>query len=122
MFFKEAMRKKIEEGKKTVTRRPWSRPMAKVGGIYQVRITQYKKGYHFLIKVLDLKKQKLGDMTLEDAKAEGFESIKEFGDYWTKINGFYDRNEEVTVITFRKCTQEETDEYDRNKRIGNSAK
>jgi hypothetical protein len=63
------MREKILEGKKTVTRRIWSRPHVKRGGIYQVRRSFYKPGYYFKIKVLSIRKEKLGEMVRARGKA-----------------------------------------------------
>jgi hypothetical protein len=104
------MRQQILAGNKSETRRKWKKPHVKVGGIYQVRLGRYKKGYHFLIRVLEVKKQKLGDMTEEDALAEGFRpgpylattmpASFFFFDYWMKLNGNWCDDDEVYVIKF----------------------
>jgi len=107
MFFKKELRDKILAGEKWETRRQWSRPMTKVGGIYQVRISRHKKGYHFLILVLAMRKSKLGAMTSDDAIAEGFSSLDKFKECWKKVNGTFDPDEEVTVIRFRVCSETE---------------
>jgi len=41
------------------------------------------------------------DMTLEDAKKEGYDSLKEFRKVWEKINGYWDPNQVVWVYEFK---------------------
>ncbi len=118
MFFTELMRNLILARKKCQTRRKWKKPHVKVGGIYQVRISRRVAGYHFLIKVLDIKKQRLEEMTEEDAREEGFEPYyidgeevwgarKAFRNYWIDLNGSFDPKEEVYAIKFRVASEAE---------------
>lgn len=117
MFFKEPMREAILAGRKSATRRIWKRPHVRAGGVYGVRKGgMYSKEIYFKIKVLDLYKQKLGDMTEEDAIAEGFEvcdcgsgcccftALSRFRKYWTKeFKREWNPDEEVHVIRFELC-------------------
>jgi hypothetical protein len=123
MFFTELMRTLILAGKKNQTRRKWKKPHVKVGGIYQVRISQYKKGYHFLIKILSMKKQRLDEMTEDDAREEGFEpyytegeeiwgALKSFKSYWIDLNGSFNPKEEVYAIRFCMVSEAEKKLYD----------
>lgn len=63
------------------------------------------------ILVTDIKRERLQDMTEDDAKAEGFDSLAEFKDAWNKIH-LRDKgcrwldNPEVAVITFRLVSEE----------------
>jgi hypothetical protein len=108
MFFKPEMRAAILEGRKTVTRRVWKMPHAKIGGVYKVRKGRYSKEFHFKIKVLALFKQRLGDMTEQDAIEEGFSPAgPEFGalwffrDYWRHVNGKDSWNPDLEVYVIR---------------------
>lgn len=68
--------------------------------------------FYFKIKVIEVFKQRLGDMTEEDAEAEGFESIQNadgldiksalrcFKEYWYEINGQWSNDLEVYVVRF----------------------
>jgi hypothetical protein len=108
MFFKPNMRAAIEEGCKTATRRIWKRPHVKVGGTYGVRKGgMYSKEIYFKIKVLYVYKQKLGDMTEEDAMAEGFKpragitALWFFMNYWkSELKRDWNPSQEVYVISF----------------------
>jgi len=100
MIFRPEHIKMILEGKKTATRRIWKKPMVKVGGIYKVKAVMLSKVYHCRIKVNFLYHQRLGAMTLEDAKKEGYDSLEAFQDIWIAINGEYDLHLIVDVVEF----------------------
>ena len=53
------------------------------------------------IRILRVSQQRLGDITLEDAKREGFETVEEFRKAWIQINGFWDPDQKVTVYDFQ---------------------
>ena len=75
----------ILSGKKTQTRRLWKKPRVKVGGVYQARTELFGKPFA-LIRVVRLEQRLLGDMTEEDAHAEGYPNRPEFFDAFFKIN------------------------------------
>ena len=100
MLFKPEHKQMILNGKKTATRRAWKKPMVKVGGIYKCKLKMLSKEYFAKIQVTKLYKQRLHEMTLEDAKKEGYNSIGDFEEEWIKINGHIWRMQEVYVIEF----------------------
>jgi hypothetical protein len=82
LLFKRPLLIKVLSGEKTQTRRR-RRPKVKVGGEYRLR-----KGYSWLqtrITVTDLRRQRLGDVTPDDVRREGFASLDEFREAWTGI-------------------------------------
>lgn len=90
MLFKPEHIRLIKEGFKTATRRDWKRKMAKVGGVYacQTEMFQPKEDCEVFIKVTDLYRQKLKEMTLRDlAKEGGYTGLEEFKEVWKEING-----------------------------------
>ncbi len=109
MLFKPEHKEMILKGTKTATRRVWKRPMVKVGGIYKAKTKLLSKEFFAKIMVFKLYKQRLYDMTEEDAKKEGYKNLKEFEKVWIKINGDWNNritgkwngNEEVYVIEFK---------------------
>jgi len=100
MLFKPEHEQMILEGKKTVTRRVWKRPMVKVGGIYKAKLKMLDKKYFAKIKVLKLYKQKLKEIMVRDIEKEGYSSLSEFVDIWKKINKSWEGDTEVYVIEF----------------------
>ena len=100
MLFKPEHEQMILEGKKTVTRRVWKRPMVKVDGIYKCKTKMLDKKFFAKIKVLKLYKQKLKEIMVRDVEKEGYSSLSEFVDIWKKINKNWDGNTEVYVIEF----------------------
>lgn len=105
MLFKPRHIALIEGRVKTQTRRIWKRPAAKVGGIYPIKTKLFGQesapvGW---IRVLALRKEKLLEISHEDARAEGGYTRDEFLEIFSEIdNG---RNWpytelHVTVVTF----------------------
>jgi len=93
----------ILNGTKTATRRNWKKPMVKVGGIYKCKTKMLSKNYFAKIKVTKLYKQELIDMSFEDVKKEGYNTIEEFEEVFKKINkikGYLDTDIIVSVIEF----------------------
>ncbi len=100
MLFIPEHKEMILNGTKTATRRAWKKPMVKVGGVYKAKLKMLDKKYFAKIKVTKLFKQRLGDMTEEDAIKEGYKSVMDFHEIWVKINGTWHDNQEVDVIEF----------------------
>jgi len=100
MIFRKEFVKLILEGKKTQSRRKWKRPLVKEGRIYKAR-TGYSSDYFAKIQINRVFKQKLGDMSEEDAKKEGCESLEEFKRVWERVTGEpWNPEEEVWVVEF----------------------
>ena len=60
------------------------------------------------IRITDIEKQPLGQMTTEDAIAEGYPSLDDFRQTWVQIHDQFDPDLAVWVITFaREPTPEE---------------
>ena len=98
LLFKREYVPRITDGSKTATRRP-SRPMIRVGGTYRVRVDFFS----YLperIRVRRIYRQRLGDMTEDDAQREGFASLGEFREEWTKLYHSWDDGQAVWVVEF----------------------
>lgn len=98
MLFKQEHIPMILNGRKTQTRRNWKRQMVKVDGIYKVKTQMLSKEYYCKIKVTKVWKQKLGKMRA--SIYEGYDTLQEYIDIWTKINGSWNPEMEVYVIDF----------------------
>lgn len=100
MLFKPEHKSRIMNGTKTATRRAWKKPMVKVGGIYKCKLKMLSKDYFAKIKVTKLFKQRLREMSLLDARKEGYPNLHDFYDVWDRINGKINFSQEVYVIEF----------------------
>ena len=99
IIFKKEHIRMILEGVKTQTRRRHKYPR-KAGKVYDINSDWYHKtGYRILIT--KVRRQRLGDITPEEAHAEGGYTIEEFEKVWKRINGAWDPDEEVVVYEFR---------------------
>ena len=88
----------IRRGLKTETRR-LRRPRLRVGGIYPLRV-----GRRLLpdrVRVLKIYSQRLGEVTEEDARREGFKSLMEFRRAWIDIYQSWDDEQRIWVVEFR---------------------
>lgn len=100
LLFKDYFMNRIQRGEKTQTRRVWRKPRAKIGALHLAK-TNYTKDYFAKLLILDVHKERLGDITKVDALREGFESIADFKSEWTHINRGWDPDLIVTVVTFK---------------------
>ena len=107
ILFKPEHAKLILEGKKTQTRRIWKKPRVKVGNIYKAKTRLYSKDSFALIKITGLRREKLREISLEDVKKEGFESLGEFMNAWMRIHGDWNPDEEVYVVDFEMLRKNE---------------
>ncbi|MEM2975838.1 MAG: ASCH domain-containing protein [Candidatus Bathyarchaeia archaeon] len=82
MFFSRGNLEKVLRGKKTQTRRLSGR--YKVGHTYGVRTWIYEKALA-RIKITAKRQERLGDISQEDLKREGYETLEEFKEAWTKF-------------------------------------
>jgi len=88
----------ILSGAKTQTRRPNS-PNVKEGGTYRLRAGNKPTGRS--ITVTRVCTQRLGDVTQEEAAAEGFSTLGEFMETWANIYGSWRPEQTVYVVEFR---------------------
>jgi len=97
MLFKKELVEKILKGEKTQTRRLNGK--YKVGNIYAVCTRWYSPAVAW-IKITGKRTERLGDISLEDVKKEGFNSLEEFKAFWIKIHGHWDDDLIVYVYDF----------------------
>jgi hypothetical protein len=100
-MFRSEMLAKVLAGKKTQTRRPL-RPHCfryQAGRSYAVTPGRGKRAVARIL-VLDVHEERLGDITLAGARAEGFKSTLEFKLYWDGLSRGLDIDSPVQVITF----------------------
>jgi hypothetical protein len=57
------------------------------------------------VRVESISKQKLSEITEEDARKEGFESLEKFKEYWKRF-GDWKPQEEVWLISFTLLQEE----------------
>jgi hypothetical protein len=101
MLFKPYHLPMIRKGLKTETRRNWKRKMAKVNGVYSIQTKMFQnRSDSELLKVNYIFKQKLGDMTEDQANKEGGYTLNEFKKKFENINGFWSNELEVYAIGF----------------------
>ena len=98
MLFKRHHVKKILQGRKTQTRRTSQRKY-KVGRYYSIRDHIFGKPQGHLI-ITRRFQQKLGEISPEDVKKEGYNSLEEFRKSWIEINGEWNPEQTVTVYEF----------------------
>lgn len=95
---------KALEGTKTQTRRLSTRTYTP-GRTYGVRCSRFDKSQAH-IQIMNSKIQRLDDISPEDVKAEGFATLEEFKEAWTKINGSWNPDQNVTAYEFKIIKKE----------------
>ncbi len=84
MLFKKHLLVKVLDGTKTQTRRCANNRLYRIGSIQPVKTTYYEKARgHVLIERRF--KQRLEDMTEEEAHTEGYENLAAFRKEWPQI-------------------------------------
>jgi len=92
---------KVLRGEKLATRRPYTDTNVfyfekLVGKIVRL----YEGGKHAYAVVTNVYVQRLGDVSDEDARKEGFPSLEEFKRVWREIYGSFNPEQRVVVIEF----------------------
>ncbi len=100
MLFKPHHVPLILTRRKVATRRVWKTTRAVPGRIHRVKTKLMVREYFAKILILDVFKQRLGDMTEEDAWMEGCDTLEDYKKEFTKINGYWDDNLVVDVVRF----------------------
>ncbi|MCJ2513450.1 MAG: ASCH domain-containing protein [Candidatus Thermoplasmatota archaeon] len=101
MLFKDYHIEMIISGSKIETRRIWTKPHVKIGGIYPIQTKMFqKKNECKLIKVNYIFKQKLKDVTNDQADKEGYSNLNEFKKAFKNITNSWNGDQEVYAIGF----------------------
>lgn len=91
---------------KTETRRVWSHGCrVKVGSVHQAKTSLFAKEYFAELRILKVWKQRLGEMTSQNAKAEGYRTVAEYKKIWEEINGSWNDGQEVWAVRFKILDQ-----------------
>ena len=98
MMFKRELLDLVVSGKKTQTRRLHKRVLRE-GRIYALKRSWIESTGDY-IKITRVTRQKLGEVTEEEAEKESFSSIDEFRIAWIRINGSWDPETMVVVYDF----------------------
>lgn len=95
--------------RKTETRRLWSSPRARVGAVHQARLTLFGDPFA-LLKILNVHKERLGDISEDSVHREGYDTLEDFKDAWRRINGSWDPDLVPFVVRF-ECLEEVPKDY-----------
>lgn len=103
MIFKPEMVQRILAGSKTMTRRKLkpgeTECRYREGRPYAVQAGRGKKATTRIV-VTEVRAERLGDISDADAQREGFRGRHQFNDYWRKLHGSLEPDEQVWVISF----------------------
>ena len=88
MLATKIINKLILDGKKTETRRLWPKGRrVKVGSIHEARLKMFEKDSTFArLRILDVSHEKLGEIDVSGAAAEGYPSVASFIREFARIN------------------------------------
>lgn len=100
MLFKPEHVGLILSGRKTQTRRVWKKSRARVGAVHKAKTALFSPDHFALIRITGLRRERLGDITLEDVRREGYDTLEEFKEVWVRINKTWDPELEVYVVSF----------------------
>ena len=101
LLFKPEHIEPILAGTKTKTRRIWKRQRVKEGSVQLAKTKMLSTEYFAKLRILGVKKRKLGQMIEAEAEREGYMSLTEYKAAWEKINGTsWDPDQEVLVVSF----------------------
>lgn len=75
--------------------------MVRVNGVYNAKTDFRKESIFAKIKIKYIRRERLGSITNDGVRKEGFRSIREFQKIWTDIYGSWDPDMEIFVIGFQ---------------------
>ena len=103
ILFQKEFIPKILSGEKYKTYRFWLNCRAKVGSIHWAQTNLKPESRFARILIEDVKLWDRKTMTLEDAKADGFDSVEAFWEKFNELNTerWDDRNRKGYIVTFR---------------------
>ena len=100
MLFRKKHIELILAGRKTQTRRlPGKSANYHVGRVYSIRDVWFRKAQGHILITRKFR-QRLGEISPEDFRKEGYSSLEEFHEAWKEINGYWNPNEIVTCYEF----------------------
>jgi hypothetical protein len=99
MIFAHDELKAILSGRKTSTRRQWKKCRFEQGKSYAIHLAQ-RPASHWITILNPPRQERLGDLSIQDAKREGFRSRQEFQDHWKAKHRAYNPDEIVFVLDF----------------------
>ncbi len=108
VLFKRNLIAKILAGEKTQTRRVHRRTWT-IGKVYPLRDRWYLGKHEAVGFILITRKfrQKLGNISIEDAEKEGYNSLEEFRIEWIKLCGSWNPEQTVIVYEFKLLPKRE---------------
>ena len=89
----------ILAGRKTETRRIWSRWRANVRSKHLAKTKLLSKEYFARLYIVDRREERLGDISEEDANAEGYSSREEYLAKFAEINAKRIKKLGIPIIT-----------------------
>jgi len=95
--FKRPLLSLILQGRKTQTRRIPNKYQLQEGRIYPI-IDNWTEGPKAYIRITRKFYQKLGEISLEDVRKEGFQNLEDFKATWKSIYGAW--QPDLTVIAY----------------------
>jgi len=100
LLFRRHHIRKILQGEKTQTRRLSSKRVYQVGKIYRIK----RDWFHYSdIEILITRRwrERLGDISTEDVRKEGYETLEDFKKAWIEIHGYWNPDDIVWVYEFK---------------------
>lgn len=113
LMFSEKHLEQVLSGEKTQTRRLWDDARVTVGKSYRA-VQKDVPGAMFTpreeapayVLIRDVRREPLGDISAEDADAEGNYTVEEYKDEWRRIHGEWTPDCEVYVVDFEGCADD----------------
>lgn len=109
MLFKRDFLRRIVSGEKVATIRPlWSRTASlEVGRVYGARDHWSQKAKTYVV-ITGKEVKKLGEVTLEEVRMAGLQSLEHLKETWMSCYGYWDLNEKVAVFHLRLVHERST--------------
>jgi hypothetical protein len=98
LLFKKDLVPLIIEKRKCQTRRVWKRRRIRPGSMQKAKTQMLSSDWFAVLPITRVWRQRLGNITEHEANAEGFSSLVEFKDYWTRLHGNFDPDLEVFAV------------------------
>jgi hypothetical protein len=100
MLFKLEHVEPILSGSVTQIRKNWGKPMAKVGSVHKAKTALFSKESFASIRITGLRKERLGEISLEDVYKEGYDDLESYKAAWKRSVGVWDPNIMVYIVNF----------------------